>query len=542
MLHLLSLLLLSVVPRYTASSLNVNVLVYGSTPGGVISAVSASRAGADTVILLDPAMIVGGMSSNGLGQTDKGITFAIGGYANEFFVRVARFYNSSTDTPLYQLEPHLAEKAFMDMLNEDQILRIPTTHITNVLVQNQQIISVTTAEGTTITADMFIDATYEGDLLALAGATMTWGREAQSVYKESYAGRREPYSAMDYFPVSPYLNNNTGELYPFLVTDAYAAPFGSGDDKVQGYNFRLCVTKNVSNKVPFTQPANYNSSDWALLRAYAALAPATLPSYLNNIAPLPNGKYDLNNGGLISTDATGLSWLWPNATYEERQSIYQAHIDYQQGFLWTVGNDPAIPITVRNEVNSYGLCKDEFTMNNNWPPQLYVREGRRLVGDNVFIQQNIENRTSYGNLSIGLGSYAFDGHYSHRGPCIMTTNHSCVMWTEPTPPTDLSNIGFGGEGYPGPQTELYQIPYTVLLPQRKELQNILAVTTPSTSHVAFCSIRMEPQFMILGQAAGDAVMLALTNKVPVQDIDVNLLHAQLMKEGAVLCHQEYPNC
>jgi hypothetical protein len=311
------------------------------------------------------------------------------------------------------------------------------------------------------------------------------------------------------------------------------------------------VSKDPSNRIPFTQPPGYNSSLYALLRKYAAVAPPVLSSYLNNIQELPNGKYDMNNGGIISTDCPGCGWTWPTFTNPmDRQALWQAHYDYQAGFLWTLANDTAIPAAVRDAINEFGLCADEFGSSPipGWPEQLYVREARRLVGDVVFTQNDVEAHTDYNHSSIGLGSYAFDGHYSHRGPCIPHADgNGCDMWTSPTPPPSNATVWLGGEGYPGPQTSLFQMPYSLLLPKRAELTNVLAVTTPSASHVAFCAVRMEPQFMILGHAAGNAAVLAVegtggSGPIAVQDVSVDTLHSMLAAQGAVLCHNNYPNC
>lgn len=553
-------LVLSFLAAAAAAQFGADVIVYGSTPGAIMAAVAAARADPSMmVMMLDPAVRHGGMCAGGLGATDKGDTFAIGGLAHEFFLRVARNYNASTNSPLYYLEPHVAEAVFETMLNITNLawVKLPDG-LSAVTVQNQSITSVTDAEfGIVYSGSIFIDGSYEGDMLAMAGATMAIGREANTTYNESFAGRRQPYSSMDWAPISPF-DNVTGQLLS-LATDAYAAPMGSGDDKVQDYNFRLCVTKNASNMIPFPKPDNYNASYWQLLRNLAAVVPPSLSSYLNNIQPLPNGKYDMNNGGIISTDFAGGSWAWPfTSNQTERKPLWQAHYDYQTGFLWTLANDPAIPAAVRAEMGEYGLCADEFVGNKGWPEQVYVREARRLVGDVVLTQQDVQARTDYGNASIGLGSYAFDGHYSHRGPCIPHADgKGCDMWTQPTPPPAGTTVWLGGEGYPGPQMGLYQIPYSVLLPKRSELTNALAVTTPSASHVAFCSLRMEPQFMIMGHAAGDAAVLALrgvkegaadgatvaaAGPIAVQDVSMSALHAQLAKEGAVLCHNNYPKC
>jgi hypothetical protein len=533
-----------------SSPTSFDVLVYGSTPGGVIAAVAAGRSGAST-LLLDPAPRLGGMCTGGLGATDKGNTFAIGGYANEFFVRVAKHYNGSATSPEFYLEPHVAQQAFMDMLADANVTWVQTSPLglASVSRSGTTVTGLTTAgpSPTTYSASYFIDGTYEGDFLAMAGATMAVGRESTATYGESFAGRREPYSAMDWAAVNPYVNSttNSGGVLSPLITDAYAQPFGSGDGDVMDFNFRLCVTKSASNGLPFPAPSAYNASDWELLRRYAAVAPPTLGSYLNNIQPLPSGKFDMNNGGLISTDCAGCSWKWPNATPAERQTIWEQHKEYTLSFFHFLLTDPAVPAAVKSAFGEYRLCADEFNATGGWPEQLYVREGRRLVGDDIFTQNDVGDTHSFGNSTIFLGSYAFDGHYSHRGPCIPNPGgKGCTMWTSPNPPPPGTDVWVGGEGYPGPQTNLYQVPHTILMPRRAELTNAMAVTTPSASHVAFASLRMEPQFMVAGQAAGDiaGLLVEAGGRGAVQDVDLDVLHAKLAAEGAVLCHEAYPKC
>lgn len=426
------------------------------------------------------------------------------------------------------------------------------TTLTNIALQ----------DGSVHTSKVFIDGTYEGerhasdccmtsclgDLMAGSGATYTWGREPSSQYNESFAGRREPYSRMDWAPMSPYADD--GETLLPLITEEYAAAYGSGDDKVQGYNFRLCVTKNKSNSVPFPKPETYNRSDWALLFKYAATAQAygpVLKSYLNNIAPVPNGKYDMNNGGIISTDCTGCSWGYPNGTYEERERIREHHVQYQQAFLWTVANDPAIPKAVRDSLNEYGLCKDEFETNKNWPEQLYIREARRLVGDTVLTQTDVQSKPSYGIRSIGMGSYAFDGHYSHRGPCLPNPDRQgCRMLTKDDPPLtpeqkrNSSIVWTGGEGYPGPNKAIYEFPYSILVPRIKEVTNLLLPTTPSTTHVSFATVRMEPQFMILGHSSGNVLLLLIAHSP--QGLPQPLLRGRIHQCKTLICKSFIPNC
>ena len=563
---------------FTSSPPLNDVLVYGSTPGGVMASVAAARHGAN-VLLLDPAPRVGGVCSGGLGRTDKGNPIVIGGLAGEFFLRNARVYDADATHPEYNLEPHVAEMVFLDMLRaETRIRHLKVSRAATVVMDSSSprtIRSIVLEDGSTHSAKIFIDATYEGDLmLRTPGVASTFGREGRVQFNESYAGRRDPYSKMDWAPVSPYeLGPDGGAtlLFP-LVTEEFAAPLGSADDKVQGYNFRLCVTKNTSNMVPFPKPAGYNRSDWRLLFKYATMltkngtVPDVLTHYLNNFGPLPNGKFDMNNGALFSTDCTGCQWKYPTASYAERDRIHAHHKSYQQGFLWTIAHDSAIAKNVRDELNEYGLCKDEFIngLNDHWPEQLYVREASRLVGGFVLTQNDVLSLHDYdaSNRSIGMGSYNFDGHYSHRGPCVPNPivkdrdpNHecygegpddkcACVMLTKeleeklkltPEEKANSSMMWTGGEGYPGPYTGApYQFPYEILLPKRNEVGNLLCPLTPSATHVALATVRMEPQFMIVGHAAGAAAALAAAASVAVQDVDLSALKAALVADNQTL--------
>lgn len=372
--------------------------------------------------------------------------------------------------------------------------------------------------------------------------------------------------------MSPYAADGTlhGPLVtlPLSAQDPYvSAPRGAGDDRVQAYNFRLCVTRERTNRVPFPKPRTYNRSEWALLFKYAAEGQsegAVLGSYLNNIGPVPGGKFDMNNGGLISTDCAGCSWGYPNSTYEERRAIYQRHVDYQQGFLWTLANDEVIPAPVRAALNEYGLCKDEFLSNGHWPEQLYIREARRMRGDTIFTQNDVLAMRKYSetNESAGMGSYNFDAHYSHRGACLPNAQVSpspspspssnprlqqgCRMLTAADPPLTLeqkrnnSLVWTGGEGYGGPLHATYELPFSLLLPKRSQVTNMLCPLTPSVTHIALATVRMEPQFMILGQTAGTAAALAAKSGVAVHDVDRAALARALLDADQILSSTQFP--
>ena len=514
-----------------------------------MAAIASSRNGART-LLVDPSPRLGGVCAGGLGRTDKGNAKVIGGQAQEFFLRNARHYHpevNQTDPASdateggYFLEPHVAENIFTAMLQEAGVHYIKTSGVplSSVDRQGTVITGLHLGDDTYLSGKVFIDGTYEGDLMAVSGASFTFGREASSVYKESFGGRREPFGRIDWATVSPYRPDGT-LMYP-LVTNEFAAPLGSGDNKVQDYNFRLCVTKNSSNKIPFPKPSNYNRSDWELLFRYAKEGECygdTLDSYLADLLPVPNGKFDLNNGGLFSTDCAGCSWTYPNASDSERRALVQRHVDYQQGYLWTLANDEAIPKAVRDALNEYGLCADEFTnsiLGAHWPEQLYVREARRMIGDAVFTQNDVTAQRAYSasNESAGMGSYNFDAHYSHRGPCLPNKDRNgCTMLTADDPPltnaekANSSIVWTGGEGFGGNLDAIYELPYSLLLPKRAEVTNLLCPLTPSVTHVALATVRMEPQFMILGQTAGTAAAICSRNgsATAVHDVDRWVCH------------------
>eukprot|EP00041_Stephanoeca_diplocostata_P018383 m.384547 g.384547 ORF g.384547 m.384547 type:complete len:1033 (+) comp20995_c1_seq4:135-3233(+) len=546
------------------------VIVYGSTPGGIMSAVAASRTFRDhvnangTVVLVDPARRIGGMCAGGLGSSDIGNATVIGGLAHEFFMRVAQTYSDNATSPQYYLEPSVAEQVFRDMLTDAGVIHVSGHgHVASVHASStdvsRRIDSILLQDGTVVSGigigkdalrdlrhsenAVFIDASYEGDLMARAGVSFTFGREANTTYNESAAGRREPWGTGtpttsrpggNYADVNPYDTTSSSRLLQF-VTDRLAAPLGSGDDKVQAYNFRLCVTKNRSNAVPFPKPSGYNRSDWQVLfRLGKTPTGDRLDRYLNGWGhPLPNGKWDMNNGGVVSTDFVGGSWEYPNANYTRRAELYDQHVRYQQGLLYTLAHDEAIHPEVRAAVSAYGLCKDEFVSNSNWPEQLYVREARRMIGDIVFTQNDVLALPQYGVNSIGMGSYNFDAHYSHTGPCKPTPSRDgCTMYTRVPRPGE--EVWLGGEGFAADNHDIYQFPLSLLLPRRSEATNFVNPVTPSTTHVSFATVRMEPQFMILGHSAGAVAALTAAAATAVHDVNTTTLHAVLRASGQIL--------
>lgn len=549
--------------------MDYDVIVYDATSGGVISAVEAARQGATTALLCaswpacykEGGFRVGGMSASGLGQSDIGRApdKVIGGLALEFYRRNRAHYGavppsaheessgcrlpSSRCNVTYNLEPHVARGIFEDMLAEAGVDVIWGATVTRVVVSRERIISVDTRNVTDLHAKVFVDASYEGDLLALAGVSYTYGREANTTWNESLAGKRKgSHSHQFNVAIDPF--DEKGDLLPFLsLPDSSAAP-GSGDSRIQAYNFRLCLTQNSSNAKPFTKPPGFSSSQFELLRRYLLACEGQncqmgAPSCNN--APVPHGKTDMNNCGAFSSDFIGGSFSYPEASFIERQKIWHAHLQYTQGLLWFLANDTASPVKVREEMRHWGLCSDEFMDNllaPHWPPWMYVREARRMQGDLVFTQNTPSQQMgrSIGDLSVGIGSYNFDSHNAERMAChgvarcfgqgpMGVSPSSSYAWNE----GDV-------EVWPG----FYQLPFWVMVPKRGEVDNLLVIAAPSASHIGMSTLRMEPQFMILGHAAGAAAAITVRNTSgsgvtpPVRDTNLTQLRSTLLGEGALL--------
>jgi len=523
---------------------STDILIFGASPSGILAAVAAARRNV-SVLLFNPYARLGGMMSSGLGFTDVGDAESIGGLALEFFIRNARYYNRTASTPDFLLEPHVAESLFATMIIE-QASRLTLVNaldatITDVELQFEEgpvLKNVSFSDGTIVQALAFIDASYEGDLISAANVTFVTGRESSTTYNESLAGVTAGHS----FPLDPRVSNSSGSALLPGVTGQHAGELHSGDLKTQAYTFRLCLTSDTNNMIPFSKPENYNSSDFELLRRYASRLSSPKLSDFLNLEQLHNNKFDLNNGGFVSMDMIGGSWNYPLGNASVRKSIWEQHFYYCSGTLFTLANDVLIPQVIRDDVKKLGLCADEFKNTKGWPEMIYVREARRMVGDRIFLQTDIDNRPSYGNNSIGLGSYTWDAHAAQRVPCIVNyTQHplECVTVVE-TSDLDfiLDNndvaVHVMQEGDPGARAEAnYELPLSILFPKKVDSLNLLSPTCPSASHVAFSSVRTEPTLMHLGHAAGDAAALFVKGgSKAIQDIDENVLHSWLEAEGA----------
>ncbi len=498
---------------------NFDLVVYGATPGGVMAAVAAGREGL-SVALLEPTSHLGGMATGGLSRTDVGKPEVIGGLPLEFYWRAGQYYDLERhgQEVSWLPEPHVARMIMEQMLADAHVtvlLRHRLAEKHGVSKTGERISGITTEAGWSFTAKVFIDATYEGDLMAQAGASYTWGREGTVQYGESLAGVRAV-SPMHQFKVklSPY--DAKGKLLPEILAGPVGTP-GSADKKVQSYNFRLIFSSDPTNQAPFPRPEGYNPARYELLarllkaRTEQEGRPPALKT-LFLIGRIPNNKADMNNMGPFSTDYIGASWNYPEAGYAERAKIWQAHYDYTAGFLYFLAHDPQVPKALQDEMNHWGLARDEFIETGNWPPQLYVREARRMVGDFVMTQKDVQTEITKPD-AIGMGSYTIDYHHIQRV---------------------VSSQGFVvNEGDTEVPVQPYQIPYRVLLPKRQEVQNLLVPVCVSASHIAFGTLRMEPQYMMMGQAAGVAAKIAITNHQAVQDVDTAALTSRLREQGMV---------
>jgi hypothetical protein len=516
MFLLVGLLALTPAKLYAAGSESFDLVVYGATASGAVTAVAASREGLH-VVLVDPGHHVGGMVSGGLSSSDMGKQEVIGGISREFFERVGRHYNESME---WHFEPHVAEQVFNEMLSEAEVTTIFDKRLrekAGVTKKGNSIVAITLEDGEVLRAPIFVDATYEGDLMAEAGVTYTWGRESTTDYGESLAGVRGRQRPDHHFNVrvSPYAAD--GSLLP-EVSPGPKGQLGQGDKKVQAYGFRMCLTNRPDDEVPYPKPDHYDPYRYELLkRLITALTEAKgHPPVMRDMmimSPLKGGKFDINSFGGFSTDHIGASWDYPTADYKRQAEIWQDHYEYEAGFFYFLAHDPSIPESLRNEVNSYGLAKDEFVDSHNWPWQLYIREGRRMVGSYVMTQKDIQEDVTKPD-SIGMGSYQSDSHHIQRVP---------------TPDGAVEN-----EGEMYVVTKPYEIPYRMILPKKGEVGNLLVPVCFSASHVAYSTVRMEPQYMIIGQATGVAAALAERNRVPVRDISIPELQKRLREEHAVL--------
>ncbi len=520
-----SLLLLYTAIQSQAAEHKFDVVVFGATPAGVTAAVGAAREGA-SVALVEPMDIVGGVMTSGLSFSDSNQTDrrTLLGLFEETHLRIEAYYKAKGVTLPYSIaekdqkhwtyEPHVAAKVFDDMLSEAKVKVFLNERLTTAKKDGARIQSFSTRSNT-FTAKVFVDCTYEGDLMAKAGVNYVVGREGRKQYGESYAGKQFPKVPVK---ASPY--DAQGKLLP-LMTAKDAGDEEAGDKGVMTYSYRLCITTNEANKVAFRKPANYDPAKYELVRRFANTTRAKKPFF--DFYILPGGKWDGNNsiGGQISLGLVGENWGWPEASYEERDKMWQAHKDYTEGLIWFMQHDEGIPEPVRTEMQRWGLAKDEFAKWDNWPPVLYVREGRRMIGEYVLTQNDILTNVAKAD-SICIGSFPIDSHDVQR---VVTADGKGFINEGTIFPKRIPGYAIGYR---------YQLPYRAITPKRAECQNLLVPVSLSSTHVAISSIRVEPTWMVLGHSAGIAAAMAAKANQAVQDLPYAQLREHLIAQKQVL--------
>ncbi|EOR94582.1 putative xanthan lyase [Arcticibacter svalbardensis MN12-7] len=523
-------------------TIKADVIIYGGTSTAIASAVQLSRMH-KSVIIVCPEKHIGGLSASGLGFTDIGNKVVIGGISKEFYQRVYNHYqnddvwkwqakneygNEGQGTTaiddvaktMWTFEPHVAEQIFEDFIKQNKIKIYRDKWLdreNGVELVNGAIKSITMLTGEKFEGKIFIDAGYEGDLMAAAGVKYHVGREANSVYNETWNGVQKGVFHHSHnfgnLNISPYVipGDPTSGVLPRISTAAPGEQ-GSGDHQIQAYNYRLCTTNAKGNIVPFEKPKDYDPAQYELLRRVFTSGRTNMFGGGN----IPNNKRDVNNVGPFSSDNIGMNYDYPEASYAKRKEILKEHISYHKGLLYFWGHDESVPERLRDNINKWGLSKDEFVDNGHWPYQIYVREARRMVGDFVMTENEILGKHKV-NEPIGMGSYTMDSHNVQRYI---------------TPEGYVQNEGDLGVDANQP----YQIHLGTIIPKKEQCKNLIVPSAVSSSHIAFGSIRMEPVFMILGQSAGTIAGLALDKKMDIHDLPFGELSKRLIADKQVLSY------
>jgi len=477
-------------PATPPKTYEADVIIYGASPGGVTAAVQLHRMGKKAIIA-EFSNHVGGLTAGGLSATDVGNRAAIAGMANEFYDKVGM---------LRGFKPSAAEKAFRDMLKEAGVEIHFEQRLTSVIKDGNKITQIAMENGNVFKGKIFIDTSYEGDLMAMAKITYTFGREANAQYSETINGVQ--YHAGHNFtkPVDPYVveGDPKSGLLP-LISSTEPPKAGDGDKRIQAYNFRMYLT-NAADRIPFPKPKNYDPKKYALLARYLKVNPK-LPIQLHN--------GDCNNEGAFSSDNIGKNWAWPDANYMEREAMFQDHVCYQQGFMYFIGHDDSVPQGIRDQVAKWGLTKGEFEASGNWPHQLYIREARRMISEYVMNENHCMSRVTPED-PVGMGSYNMDSHNCERVVVNGKVKNEGDVQIAPAKP--------------------YGISYRSIVPRESECANLFVPVALSCTHIAYGSIRMEPVFMILGQSAGTAASMAIDAAVSVQKVDYAKLKERLIAD------------
>jgi hypothetical protein len=521
--------------EFSGKVISADIVVYGGTSGGVVSAVTAARLG-KSVVLIEPTGFLGGMTTGGLGATDIGNKRCIGGISREFYRRIFKYYqepnrwtketrdkyfkgktvNSQNEDSMWTFEPHVASLVFDQMIKETSVQVVFNERLElngGVVKSGLSISAIRMESGRVYRAKMYIDASYEGDLMAKSGVSYHVGRESNATYGETINGMQIAKTIHHQFvkPVDPYRiagDPNSG-LLPNITTMPQGVD-GDGDHRVQAYNYRMCTTDVPENMVAWPKPADYDELNYEILLRNFEAGDMRVPW-----APIwmPNRKTDVNNNFAFSTDYLGKNYAYPDADYSKREEIIQDHERYQKGLMWTLANHPRVPESIRAIFQKNGLAKDEFVDNGHWPRQLYVREARRMVSDYVMSEKNCKRIEDVSD-SVGMGAYNMDSHNTQR----YVTSEGLAR----------------NEGDVQIPTKPYPISRRSICPKSNQCDNLLVPVCMSASHIAYGSIRMEPVFMVLGQSASEIASLAIDRKESVQSVPYELLHKRLLEAQQVL--------
>ena len=536
-----------------------DVVIYGGTSAGVSAAIQSSRMG-KKVILIEPSNRIGGLTTGGLGKTDIGNKQAIGGISREFYQNIKKYYlnpenwiwekreayrgvgfNTFDEDAMWAFEPSAALKIYFDMLEKEPNIQIVYNQRLNrksgVKQENKVIKSIQMETGKIYQGKMFMDCSYEGDLMAASGVSYTVGRESNNQYGESLNGVQANNVSLTLHKkasmnsihhnfidgVSPYLikGNPKSGLLPFVRADKPGMD-GQADHKIQAYCYRMTLTNHPENRILFKKPKGYKELDYELLfRNYEAAKGdiRKMYDYGDPLVPwinseMPNRKTDTNNQKGFSTDFVGQNYQYPEASYEDRIKIAALHRKYQQGLMWTLAYHPRIPKQVREVVSQWGMCKDEFAADGGWTDQLYIREARRMVSDYVMTQRNCEALAVAQDV-IGLGAYQMDSHPIQRY-------------------VDLNGYVKNEGNVEAHVDAPFPISYKSIIPKKSEVTNLFIPVCLSSSHIAYGSIRMEPVFMVLGQSAAIAASIAIDKNVQTHEVPYSELRAALIKSHQIL--------
>ncbi|MCU7693204.1 FAD-dependent oxidoreductase [Haoranjiania flava] len=503
------LILVQAQGQSTETTLNVDICIYGGTSAGVIAAYTAAMQ-QKKVLLVEPGHRLGGLSSGGLGFTDIGNKYVVTGLARDFYRRIGQHYGKFEQ---WIFEPKVAHTVFLNYVKKagchvlygkrlNKVNKSGTV-IQSIILEN----SDGSSEAVQVYAKQFIDCSYEGDLMAKAGVSYTTGREPNVQYNETVNGvqLREKHQFPD--EVDPYIipgKPESGLLWG--ISKEPLKEVGSGDKKIQAYNFRICLSNNPENRLPIDRPANYDSAKYGLLLRYLSVKPVKQLGEILKIDRMPNHKTDINNQGPFSTDMIGMNYDYPDGDYATRAKIFQDHVDYTKGLLYFIGHDMSMPAHLREEMLQWGYPKDEYAETQHWTPQLYVREARRMIGEYVMTEANCVGKAIV-NDGVGMAAYNMDSHNAQR-----------IIWNGMV--KNEGDVQIKG-------IQPYPIAYRSITPNRKECTNLLVPVCLSASHMAYGSIRMEPVFMVLGQSAAVAASLAINGRSAVQEVNVRFLHKHL---------------